>query len=355
MAIAKVSNPPNPWRTVEREWLGEPPEAELTVYEERAASILSENDSPDVGFRFSVNPYRGCFHGCAYCYARPSHQYLDFGAGTDFDRKLVVKMNAPELLEAAFEKQSWQGEQVAFSGVTDCYQPLEASYRLTRRCLEVCHKYRNPVKIITKGALIRRDAELLAALARDARLTVYISIPFADAQYARAIEPQAPSPEARFAALRALAERGIECGVAVAPLIPGLNDDQIPEVLERARAAGATRAFRILLRLPDEVRPVFEERLRAAFPLRYERVMSAMRELRGPKLYGGGFGRRMVGHGSRWRAIEDLFALACRRHGILAARELEADAEGDHASSGTTFRRPIAQGELFPDSARGEE
>ena len=147
-SMRPVENPPNPWQSTEVEWLGEPPDARLTVFEETAKSILSENRSPDVGFRFSVNPYRGCFHGCVYCYARPTHQYLDFGAGTDFDTKIVVKTNAAELLRAALERKSWRGDLIAFSGNTDCYQPLEASYGLTRACLEVCREYRNPVGVI---------------------------------------------------------------------------------------------------------------------------------------------------------------------------------------------------------------
>ncbi len=343
--VSRVSNPPNPWRTREVEWLGDAPDVELCVHEERARSILSENDSPDLGFRFSVNPYRGCFHACAYCYARPTHQYLDFGAGSDFDRKLVVKTNAPELLERALADESWTGELIAFSGVTDCYQPLEASYRLTERCLEVCHRFRNPVSIITKGVLIRRDLELLARLARDARLSVCLSVPFADSALARAIEPFAPSPQARFGAMRALAVAGIPVGVGVAPIIPGLNDDQIVAVLEQARDAGATHAFRVLLRLPGEVRAVFAERLRAAFPLRAERVLSALRDVRGgDALAGRGFGRRMAGEGPRWDAIARLFDVACRRFG-LATRPPGTTG----GPSGTTYRRPSTQLELFSD------
>ena len=175
-----VSNPPNPWQSVHAEWLGEPPEAALEIYEEEARSIVAENESPDVGFRFSVNPYRGCFHACAYCYARPTHQYLGWGAGTDFDRKIVVKVNAPELLRRELTRKSWKGDTIVFSGVTDCYQPAEAVYGLTRRCLEVCREFRNPVGIVTKGALVRRDVDVLSALAREAEVVVYVSIPFAD-------------------------------------------------------------------------------------------------------------------------------------------------------------------------------
>src|SRR5262245_46686355 len=194
MTHRPVSNPPNPWSSTHVEWLEEPPAAELEVFEEEAKSVLTENDSPDVGFRYGVNPYRGCFHACAYCYARPSHQYLGFGAGTDFDRRIVVKVNAPQVLARELARPSWRGELIAFSGNTDCYQPLEASYGLTRKCLEVCLERRNPVHVITKGALVRRDLDVLAQLERRAEVGVSITIPFLDETTARRIEPGAPSP-----------------------------------------------------------------------------------------------------------------------------------------------------------------
>ena len=190
----RVSNPPNPWQSSHVEYLGEPPPVELQVYEEEARSILSENDSPDVPFRWSVNPYRGCFHACAYCYARPGHQYLGWGAGTDFDRRIVVKTNAEGLLDDALRRPQWRRELIAFSGVTDCYQPLEASYGLTRRCLQVCLRHANPVAIVTKGALVERDAELLAQIEARARASVFVSVPFADDGQGRAIEPYAALP-----------------------------------------------------------------------------------------------------------------------------------------------------------------
>jgi len=230
----RISNPPNPWESVHAEWLGEPPEAELEVYEEEAKSIISENDSPDVGFRFSVNPYRGCFHACAYCYSRPTHQYLGWGAGTDFDRKIVVKVNAPELLRKEMMRRSWKGETLVFSGVTDCYQPLEAVYEITRRCLEVCVEFRNPVGIVTKGALVKRDVDLLSRLARESEAMVYVSVPFADDAAGRAMEPHAGLPSQRLETIAVLSEAGIRTGVAIAPIIPGLNDSDIAPVLARA-------------------------------------------------------------------------------------------------------------------------
>ena len=334
-----VANPPNPWLSTFTEWLGEPPAARLEVFEERARSLVTENTSPDVPFKWGVNPYRGCFHGCAYCYARPSHQYLDWGAGTDFERKIVAKVNAPDLLRAHFDKRSWRGETVTFSGVTDCYQPLEASYALTRGCLEVCAAYGNPVGIVTKGLLIRRDAALLGRLAREAAALVYVSGPFIDAERARKAEPFVPSPAQRLETLSVLADAGVPTGVAIAPVIPGLNDADLGEILQRAREAGATRAFHIALRLPAEVRPVFEERLRAEFPERAERVLHAIREIHGGRLNDPRFGSRMRGSGARWEAIDRLFAVQCRKLGFVSEEAEEPRAP--------TFRRPSPQGELF--------
>ncbi|MCB9915540.1 MAG: PA0069 family radical SAM protein [Planctomycetes bacterium] len=334
-----VANPPNPWHTTHVEWLGEPPAAKLEVFEEEARSMLSKNDSPDVPFRYGVNPYRGCFHGCAYCYARRSHQYLDWGAGTDFERKLVVKTNAEAALRRDLARRSWKRETLVFSGNTDCYQPLEASYGLTRACLEACLEFRNPVGVITKSALVARDAELLARLERAAGATVVLSIPFADADMARAIEPYAPAPERRFAALRALHEAGVPVRVAVAPVIPGLNEAQIPEVLERAVAAGARGAFMILLRLPQEVDAVFRERLAEAYPDRAKKVLAALEDMRSAQTSRSAFGQRMRGAGPRWQAVEDLFRLHCRRLG-LDVQPMEFPEEAPRP-------RAAAQGELF--------
>jgi DNA repair photolyase len=336
-----VSNPPNPWKSNHVEWLDTPPPtAELEIFEEEAKTVLSENDSPDVGFRFSLNPYRGCFHACAYCYARPSHQYWDFGAGTDFERKLIVKVNAPEKLREAFMKKSWEGERVVFSGNTDCYQPLEASYKLTQRCLEVCNEFRNPVGLISKSALIRRDAKLLGELHRRAEVYVHMSIAFADDAMARQIEPNAPSPKVRFAAMRALADAGVPVGVGIAPIIPGLNDSQIAEILERAKENGADSAFRVMLRLPSEVKDVFFERLSEAYPDRVNKVMNAVKEMRGGKLYDSRFGVRGTGKGERWEAIEWLFDLTCKRLGLKQRAEME------ERETPKTFLRPGSQLQL---------
>src|SRR5262245_57169749 len=229
MEARRIENPPNRFAAAELEYLdGEDPGAHVELYEDSTRNILSHNDSPDIGFRWSVNPYRGCQHACAYCYARPTHQYLGLGAGTDFERRIVVKTNVAELLARELARPSWGGEPITFSGVTDPYQPLEARYGLTRRCLEVALARRNPVAIITKGALVRRDTELLAELARRADARVFLSIPFADAATARALEPGAPTPDERFAILGELSAAGVPTGLALAPLVPRVNDADVP-------------------------------------------------------------------------------------------------------------------------------
>ena len=491
------ANPPNPWHTSHVEWIDAPPPQDLLVFEEHAKTVLSENNSPDLGFRWSLNPYRGCMHACSYCglgdwqilradgsvtrldalcagdgiygtdsstgvrrlrktsvlahwkteklawrvtladgsklvasgdhrfltrrgwkyvngsssgpeerpfltssdelvglgttphgerhivgalhritsvdptgellpmfdittgtgdfiangvvshncYARPTHQYWDFGAGTDFERKIIAKVNAPAVLREQFMKRSWKGELVVFSGNTDCYQPLEASYELTRGCLEVMREFRNPIGMITKGALVRRDIDILQDLARVARVRVNISLAWADEDMARKMEPGAPSPAVRLKAMRALADAGIPVGVGIAPIIPGMNDSQVAEILTRARDAGATKAFRVMLRLPSEVKPVFLGRLQQEFPDRAKKVENAVREMRGGELYVSEFGKRGVGEGARWDAIERLFDLTCKKLGLDAGRE---DRMGDDQDDrATTFRRPGDQLRLF--------
>ncbi len=333
MKTRPVSNPPNPWASTALEYLEEIPRAQLQVYEDQSRSILAHNDSPDVGFDWSVNPYRGCVHACAYCYARPGHQYLDFGAGTDFETRIVVKPRAPELLREAFSKPSWKGDLVVFSGVTDCYQPLEASLELTRRCLEVCAEFRNPVALITKGPLIERDLDVLQQLHRDAQVRVRVSVPFFHADVARAIEPYVATPARRLQTIRRLAEAGIPVGVNVAPLIPGLSDEEMPKVLQAAKDAGAQSAAYVMLRLPGEVRAVFEERIREKLPLKAERILHRVRETRGGQLYDSRFGVRGRGTGVYADAISTLFETCARKLGLLDVCFPEA--------SPRTFRRPL--------------
>jgi DNA repair photolyase len=340
-ALQPVANPPNPWASSDVEYLdGAAPLAQLQVYKDHTRTILAHNDSPDVGFAWSVNPYRGCFHACAYCYARPGHEYLSFGAGTDFERKIVVKPNAPELLREAFDEPKWRGELVAFSGVTDCYQPLEASYRLTRECLKVCAEYRNPASVISKAPLVERDIDVMQELARGAHFSIMVSIPFWDEARARAIEPFVTTPARRVKAVERLARAGLRVGVMVAPIIPGLNDEDMGEVLQAAKDAGAAYAGMVLLRLPGPVKEVFEARLRASLPLRADRVLHRIRETRGGKMYDARFGVRGRGEGPYADAIHALFEQTAQRLG-LETRGFAAD------GAAPTFRRPRGQLALF--------
>lgn len=336
----RIDNPPNPYLTEHCEWLGEPPAAPLEVHEEQARTILSENESPDIPFRFSLNPYRGCQHACAYCYARPTHEYLGLGAGTDFDTRITVKVNAPELLERELRRPKLRDEWIAFGGVTDCYQPLEAVYRLTRRCLEICAAQRRAVGIVTKAYLVVRDCDVLQVLRDRASVRVWVSIPFADAQIARAVETGAPSPARRLEALRTLRAAGIPTGVMVAPLIPGLNDREIPKILEQAGAAGASRAAFVALRLPGSVRPVFLERLRAAFPERADRVEARIRDMRGGGWNNPQFGARMVGEGPYWASVRTLFENTAARLGLNRTREATLGELPPGASSSDETRAP---------------
>jgi len=330
--MQSVSNPPNPFESQHRELLEPAPHARVELFEDATRQILSRNDSPDLPFRWSVNPYRGCFHACAYCYARSSHEYWGFGAGTDFESKLIIKPNAADLLRKAFLKPSWKGELIVFSGNTDCYQPLEATYGLTRACLEVCAEFRNPVRIITKSALIARDLDVLTRLHEQASLRVLFSIPFSDAETARKVEPHVPSPEKRFAAMKVLADAGIPTGISIAPVIPGLNEDDIPNLLMRARGAGAVDAVHVLLRLSGSVQPVFLERMAAAFPDRIEKITNRLRDVRGGRLSEGQFFTRYEGHGAHWELIEQLFEVGRRKAGF-------PDCDDDSPIP-NTFRRP---------------
>jgi DNA repair photolyase len=324
-----AENPPNPFAHALCEWQETPPLAEITVHEERARSILTENDSPDIPFRWSVNPYRGCQHGCAYCYARRTHEYLDLGAGTDFDTQIFVKVNAPELLAAELRRRGWKREQISFSGVTDCYQPLEARYRLTRRCLEVCAELANPVGIVTKSFLVARDADLLAELHRRCAAHVFFSIAFADDALARKIEPWAPTPSRRFEAMRRLHAAGVPVGLIVAPVIPGLNDRDIPALLARGAASGASAADYTPVRLPGSVADVFLTRLRRELPDAAERIEARIRDMRDGRLNNPEFGGRMHASGAYWESIQRLFETMAARTGLRAWRCDGTPAEPD--------------------------
>lgn len=302
-----------------------PPRAEVQVFEDTSRSILSRNDAPDLPFRWSLNPYRGCAHACAYCYARPSHEYWGFGAGTDFETKLMVKPAAPRLLREAFLKPSWKGELIVMSGNTDCYQPLEASWGLTRGCLEVLRDFRNPVGIITKSPLILRDIDLLKDLHRDARLDVVVSIAFADDGSARRMEPGAPSITRRLRTVEALAGAGLFVTVSLAPVIPGLNDSMAPAILKEAKARGARAAFYAPLRLTGSGEVVFLQSLRERFPLAAAKVEAFLRD-------------QHAGRGERGDLIQSQFRL-WRSRLVL---------EGEHPMPvRTTFRRPGARQAVF--------
>src|SRR5437016_9591490 len=320
-AMRVIANPQNPFESHHRELLEPPSQVTLEVYEDETRDILSRNESPDLPFRWSLNPYRGCFHACSYCYARPSHEYWGFGAGTDFDSKIVIKRQAPALLRDVFHKASWRGELIVFSGNTDCYQPLEATYGLTRACLEVCAEFRNPVGIITKAALILRDLDVLRQLTEVATLTVNISVPFADNEMAHNVEPQAPSLTTRLLTIKTLAEAGIRTSVSLAPVIPGLNDDQMMEILQSARQAGAQDAFYSLVRLSGSVEPVFLERMAALYPDRIKKITHRLREVRGGMLNRTAFFERHTGKGPYAAMLEDLFTVSKRKAGFPESSE----------------------------------
>lgn len=335
-----IANPPNPWLTHSIEWLGEPPEVKLEVFEEtNTRAIITHNNSPDVSFDYSVNCYRGCIHACTYCFSRPTHEYLGYGAGTDFERKIVVKVAAAELLRKELMKPSWRGDEIVFSFTSDPYIPLEASYKLTRSCLEICAEFRNPVGVITKSALIRRDIDVLKELVSRSKVGVFFTIPFTDRETARAVEPFAPLPDARFHAMADLASAGIPVGIGIAPVIPGLTND-IPELLKRAKEAGATHAFINMLRLPGSVAPYFEQRLRERLPSKADRILNRIREAREGKLNSSVFGERMRGKGAYWEAIERLFRIHCERLGFNRKKPRESETL-------STFQRPTQQQRLF--------
>lgn len=311
-----AENPANPFVRTQTLWLEDTPLATRTVHEESARSILCTNDSPDIPFAWSVNPYRGCQHACAYCYARRTHEYFELGAGTDFDTQIFVKVNAPALLEEALSRRSWRREAIAFSGVTDCYQPLEARYRLTRQCLEVCVRHANPASIVTKSYLVTRDIDLLAELHRRAHAAVYVSIAFADDAVARHIDAGAPPPSLRFETVRRLAAAGLPVGVMIAPVIPGLNDRDIPTLLKRAVDAGAQSAGYTPVRLPGNVAEVFLTRLKRELPDAAARVEARIRDLRGGSLNDARFGHRMNGQGVYWESVQRLFETWSTRLGL---------------------------------------
>jgi DNA repair photolyase len=317
----------------------EGPAPETQFFKDPSRSLITVNDSPDVGFEASVNPYRGCEHGCIYCYARPTHEYLGFSAGLDFETKILVKEDAPELLRRELSSPRWKPQVLAISGVTDPYQPIERRLRLTRRCLEVLAEFRNPVVIITKNHLVTRDMDLLGELARHDAAAVYLSVTTLDGDLARTMEPRTSHPSRRLAAIEALSRAGVPTGVLVAPVIPGLTDHEMPAIISAAAKAGARCAGYVLLRLPHAVAPLFEAWLTEHRPARKDKVLNRIRAIRGGRLNDPRFGTRMKGEGIFAEQIKDLFSLACRKAGIVA--------RGPNLST-AAFRHPApAQPSLF--------
>jgi DNA repair photolyase len=350
-------NPPNRFEPYRLEVLPEdvdpaeegPRRLDTELLVDASRSILAENDSPDVPFRYSLNPYRGCEHGCVYCYARPSHEYLGFSAGLDFESKILVKPEAPKLLDQALRRPGWVPQTVALSGNTDCYQPVERRLELTRRCLEVFLAHRNPVAIITKNGLVTRDLDLLGELARLDLVHVAVSITTLDPELARAMEPRASAPARRLETVEILAAAGIPVGVNVAPVVPGLNDEEIPAILKESARRGARSAAYILLRLPGAVEPLFLDWLERELPDRARRVLHGIREVRGGRLGDPRFGSRMRGEGTMAESLRALFELMCRRHGLNRERR--------ELSTARFRRNGSAQPELFdePGAAAGVE
>jgi DNA repair photolyase len=331
-----AENPPNRFEQIQLEpdadWNPEDDVLPRTqFFKDHSQTVIARNDSPDVGFETSLNPYRGCEHGCIYCYARPTHEYLGFSAGLDFESKIMVKEDAPELLRKELSSPKWRPQVIFMSGVTDCYQPVERKLRLTRRCLEVLAEFRNPVGVITKNHLVTRDKDIFGELARHNAATVWLSITTLDTELRKIMEPRTSPPAARLAALRELAAAGVPVGVNVAPLIPGLTDHELPAILKAAAEAGATAAGYSIVRLPYAVAPLFEQWLELHFPDRKEKVLNRLRSLRGGKLYDPAWGKRHSGEGIFADQIAQMFDVARRKAGI----------SGDFASLSTAaFRRP---------------
>jgi DNA repair photolyase len=294
----------------------EDPAPKTEFYRDSSKTIIATNDSPDVGFEASINPYRGCEHGCIYCFARPTHEYLGFSSGLDFESKIMVKENAPELLRAELASPKWQPKTLQLSGVTDCYQPIERKLKLTRRCLEVLSEFGNPVSVITKSFLVTRDIDLLSSLAQRNAVVVLISVTTLDTELARKMEPRANSPARRLEAVSALAQAKIPVGVMVAPVVPGITDHEMPAVLRAAADAGASWAGSTTLRLPFALKDLFTDWLERHFPDRKDKVLNRIRSLRGGKLNQSQFGQRMKGQGIWADQFKSMFTLARRKVGL---------------------------------------
>lgn len=320
-----AGNPPNRFErlTFERDtdWNPEEDPAPATQFlRDQTQTIINYNDSPDIGFNASLNPYRGCEHGCIYCYARPTHEYLGFSAGLDFETRIMVKEKAPDLLQRELSSKKWKPQVIALSGVTDCYQPIERKLQLTRRCLEVLAEFRNPVCIVTKNHLVTRDIDLLSRLAQHRAAAVHISLTTLDPSLTPKLEPRASLPARRLAAIEALAQAGIPVGVLVAPVIPALNDHEIPSILAAAARAGALSAGYVPLRLPHGLTDLFQSWVEQHFPDRKDKILNGIRAIRGGGLNDPKFGSRMRGGGIFGEQLERIFTVACRKANLPGNR-----------------------------------
>jgi DNA repair photolyase len=337
-------NPPNRFQQLHVEPDPDCPEDErpnprTQFFFDATETLLTKNDSPDVGFSYGLNSYRGCEHGCAYCFARPYHEYLGWSCGLDFESKILVKLRAPELLRRELSSPRWRPEPIAMSGATDCYQPAERHFKLTRGCLEVCAELRHPIFIITKNALVTRDLDVLRELARYDCVFVHLSVTTLDSDLAGKLEPRASRPPARLRAIRELTAAGIPVGVMVAPIIPGLTDHEMPSILAACADAGARRAGHVTVRLPFAVKDVFLQWLDDHVPTKKARIVDRLKTLHGGKLYSSDWAKRMRGEGIFAEQLERLFETTARRLGLNRA---------EHALSTEHFRRPQGnQLELF--------
>ena len=340
-------DPPNPFQRThvepdleqvewDSEYLKERSDRNVQYFDDAAQSIVTENDSPDIPFRYSVNLYRGCVHGCSYCYARPSHEFLGLNAGLDFETRIFVKHEAPRLLSKFLAKASWRVEPIIFCGVTDCYQPAERKFRLTRQCLEVVSDCNQPIGIITKNALVLRDLDILKEMASRSLVHVNLSITTLDSETARVMEPRTSIPAARLRAIETLTNAGVPVRVMVAPIIPGLTDHEMPAILKAARAAGAQDAGYTLLRLPLTVEPVFREWLSRTQPLGSAKIEGLIRQTREGKMNDSSWGQRLVGSGEVASQIRAMFHAFKTKLGFDALPDLDP----------SQFRRPAQGGQL---------
>ena len=320
--MRQISNPPNPYLKYSADFLGEPPSAKLEIYEEfTTKKMITKAWSSDFGNRFTVNCYRGCIHGCTYCFARQYHEYLGYGAGTDFETKIVVKLNAPYLLREELKKTRQEIHHLDFSFATDPYLPLEASYQLTRKCLEVCRDFQMPVGIITKSPLVTRDLDIIQRLKK---VSVFFSIPFLTKEKSNPFEPYVPVPEVRFRAMKTLAEAGIRVGIGIAPVMLGYNDTDIPQLLEKAQENGATKAFMGLIHFDtDSIENYFVQRLEEKLPTKAEKILNHIRRERDGKLRHKTYAERGQGKTAEWEIARQMFDLHSKRLGFDQTQEIE--------------------------------